>query len=88
MKRNRHTEEQIISILKANERGVSFAELARQNGVTEQTLYRTRGLCPAVCMKGWTLTLEPDLNQGEGQCLPPQCSHGAATWRCVVVVPL
>ncbi|TDX32143.1 transposase [Modicisalibacter xianhensis] len=40
MKRNRHTEEQIISILKANERGVSIAELARQNGVTEQTLYR------------------------------------------------
>lgn len=37
MKRNRHTEEQIISIsiLKANERGVSVAELARQNGVTE-----------------------------------------------------
>lgn len=41
MKRNRHTEEQIISILKANKRGVSLAELARQNGVvTEQTLYR------------------------------------------------
>ena len=40
MKRNRHTEEQIISILKANERGVSIAELARQNGVTERILYR------------------------------------------------
>lgn len=33
MKRNRHTEEQVISILKPNERGVSVAELARQNGV-------------------------------------------------------
>jgi putative transposase len=40
MKRNRYTEEQIISFLKANERGVSVAELARQNGATEQTLYR------------------------------------------------
>ncbi len=40
MKRNRHTEEQIISILKANEHGVSVAELARQNVVTEQILYR------------------------------------------------
>jgi putative transposase len=40
MKRNRHTEEQIISILRANERGVSIAELARQNGVIEQTIYR------------------------------------------------
>ncbi len=40
MKRNRHTEEQIISILKASERGVSIAELARQSGVAEQTIYR------------------------------------------------
>lgn len=40
MKRNRHNEEQIIGILKANERGVSVAEQARQNGVTEQTIYR------------------------------------------------
>ncbi|MAY70083.1 MAG: IS3 family transposase [Halomonas sp.] len=40
MKRNRHTEEQVITILKAHERGVSVAELARQNGVTEQTIYR------------------------------------------------
>tara|TARA_B100000678_G_scaffold223574_2_gene191192 strand:+ start:816 stop:1082 length:267 start_codon:yes stop_codon:yes gene_type:complete len=40
MKRNRHTEQQIITILKAHERGVSVAELARQNGVTKQTIYR------------------------------------------------
>lgn len=40
MKRNRHTKEQIVCILKANERGLSIAELAHQNGVTEQTLYR------------------------------------------------
>lgn len=40
MKRNRHTEEQVITILKAHERGVSVAELVRQNGVTEQTIYR------------------------------------------------
>ena len=40
MKRNRHTEEQIITILKANARGVSIAVLTRPNGVTEQTLYR------------------------------------------------
>lgn len=39
MKRNRHTEEQVITILKAHERGVSVAELARQNGVTEKTIY-------------------------------------------------
>ena len=40
MKRNRHTEDQVITILKAHERGMSVAELTRQNGVTEQTIYR------------------------------------------------
>ncbi|BCB07218.1 hypothetical protein HHSLTHF2_11080 [Vreelandella venusta] len=40
MKRNRRNEEQIISILKANERGVSVAERAWQNGVAEQLFYR------------------------------------------------
>ncbi len=40
MKRNRHAEEQVITILKSHERGASLAELARQNGVIEQTIYR------------------------------------------------
>ena len=35
MKRNRHNEEQIIGILKANERGVSVAELAPQTNGKE-----------------------------------------------------
>jgi putative transposase len=39
MKRNRHTEEQIIGILKANERGLLIADLARQNLECEQTNY-------------------------------------------------
>ncbi|MBA2781203.1 transposase [Billgrantia kenyensis] len=42
MKRNRHTEDQTISTLKANERSVSIAGLVRQNGVTEQTNYRSK----------------------------------------------
>ncbi|GHB13186.1 transposase [Modicisalibacter luteus] len=44
MKRNRHTEEQIISVLKANERGVSVAELAQQNGVTERWKAKYSGM--------------------------------------------
>ncbi|PWW35659.1 transposase [Chromohalobacter israelensis] len=40
MNRNRHTEAQIITILKAHERGASVIELARQHGVTEQAVYR------------------------------------------------
>ena len=37
MKRKRFSEEQIISILKQHEGGVSAAELARQDGFSENT---------------------------------------------------
>ena len=40
MKGKRHSEEQIISILKQGEAGLSTAELCRQHGITEQTFYR------------------------------------------------
>jgi putative transposase len=40
MKGTRHSEEQIIAILKQGEAGLSTAELCRQQGITEQTYYR------------------------------------------------
>lgn len=40
MKGKRHSEEQIIAILKQGEAGLSAAELCRQQGITEQTYYR------------------------------------------------
>jgi putative transposase len=40
MKRKRHTEEQIISILKEAEAGLSTADLVRKHGISEQTFYR------------------------------------------------
>ena len=40
MKRKRHTEEQIISILKEAESGLSTADLVRKYGISEQTFYR------------------------------------------------
>jgi putative transposase len=40
MKGTRHSEEQIIAILKQGEAGLSAAEISRQNGITEQTYYR------------------------------------------------
>jgi len=40
---SRHTEEQIIAILKQAENGVKTAELCRQHGISEQTLYRWKG---------------------------------------------
>ena len=40
MKRKRFTEEQIIEVLKQAEAGAKTADLCRQAGITEQTLYR------------------------------------------------
>ena len=40
MKGTRHSEEQIMAILKQGEAGLTTAELCRQHGITEQTYYR------------------------------------------------
>ena len=40
MKRKRFSVEQIVAVLKQTEIGVPVAELIRQVGITEQTLYR------------------------------------------------
>ena len=42
MKRKRFTEEQIISILKENEAGISVPDLARKHGCSEGTFYTWR----------------------------------------------
>ena len=39
MKRSRHTEEQIIAILKEQEAGAKMADLCRQHGISSATLY-------------------------------------------------
>jgi putative transposase len=40
MKRSRYTEEQIISILKEQERGATVAELCRKHGMSDATFYK------------------------------------------------
>ena len=40
MKGTRHSEEQIIAILKQGESGMATSELCRQHGIVEQTFYR------------------------------------------------
>jgi putative transposase len=40
MRGTRHSEEQIIAMLKQGEAGSTPAELCRQHGITEQTNYR------------------------------------------------
>ena len=40
MKGKRHSEEQIIAILKQSEAGMKTTEVCRQNGISEQTFYR------------------------------------------------
>ena len=39
MKRKRHSEEQIIAILKEHEAGVKTADLCRKHAISEQTFY-------------------------------------------------
>ena len=39
MKRKRHTEEQIIAILKQHEAGVKTADLCREHGISDATFY-------------------------------------------------
>ena len=39
MKRKRHTEEQIIAILKEHEAGIKTAELCRKHGISEASFY-------------------------------------------------
>ena len=45
MKRKRFSVEQIVAVLKQAELGVPVAELIRQVGITEQTLYRWKKQC-------------------------------------------
>ena len=40
MPRKRHTEEQIIGVLKQGEAGVKTADLCRQYGISEPTFYK------------------------------------------------
>jgi len=39
MRRKRHSEEQIIAVLKKHEAGVMTADLCRKHGISEQTFY-------------------------------------------------
>jgi len=40
MKRTKFTENQILSMLKEHEQGIKATQIARENGISEKTLYR------------------------------------------------
>jgi len=42
MKKTRHTDSQIIAILKQNESGTSVAELCREHGMSQASFYKWR----------------------------------------------
>ena len=43
MKRKRHTDEQIISILKEHEAGAKTADVCRKHGISSATFYKWKG---------------------------------------------
>jgi putative transposase len=45
MKRSRFTEDQIIGILKEHEAGVSVADVCREYGVSDATVYKWKAKC-------------------------------------------
>jgi putative transposase len=45
MQRKRHTEEQIIAILKEHEAGMKTADLCRKHGISEATFYNWKAKC-------------------------------------------
>ncbi len=57
MKRKRFSVEQIVGVLKQAEVGVPVAELIRQVGITEQTLYRWKN-----STRGWRRTKSASSN--------------------------
>jgi putative transposase len=44
MKRKRHTEEQIIAILKEHEAGMKTADLCRKHGISEASFYNWKAI--------------------------------------------
>jgi len=42
MRKSRFNEEQIIDVLREQERGATTAEVCRRHGISEQTFYRWR----------------------------------------------
>lgn len=40
MKRTKFTENQILNMLKQHEQGIKATQIARENGISEKTLYR------------------------------------------------
>ena len=43
MRQSRHTEEQIIGVLKQAEAGMKTAEICRQHGISSATFYKWKG---------------------------------------------
>ena len=73
MKRKRHTEEQIIAILKEHEAGMKTADLCRKHGISEASFYNWKAKYGGLevsadggACNGCPSTCSPSLDQAAG----------------------
>ena len=78
MKRTRHGEEQIISILKEHEAGTKTADLCGKHGISNATFYNWKAKCGGLDVS------EARLDEGAGE---RECSAKEASGRCDAIMP-
>ena len=93
MKGTRHSEEQIIAILKQGEAGLATADLCRQHGISEQTYYRWKakygGMGPETPKTEATRRSEPKAEaRGSGPDVGQPCAERRVVQKLVVPVGL
>jgi len=77
MKKSKHSEEKIIGAVKQLEAGRAVKELARELGVTDQTLYNWKSK-----YGGMDVSDAKRLKGARGRESPPRTHHASAEARC------
>jgi putative transposase len=91
MKRQRHSEEQIIGILKEHEAGMKTADLCRKHGISDATFYNWKAkyggleVPEAKRLKGWRARTLAE--EASGRCHARQCCPEGSAGKTMVTPP-